>query len=151
MVMLLALSRRLNLFKWCFVLKSWRKFLAWICFISKSNCVTLIDIWSFQVFFMWISDGFQLVGGQGPREDDLVSYEKYQLVILGVLQTRVTYWYTYRLPNTYLPIWLGDLFVYFLLCPTKLQFLNRIRISWPINCAVQVPKNQKPHFANVYF
>ena len=100
---------------------------------------------------MWISDGYQLVGGQGPREDDLVSYEKYQLVILGVLQTRVTYWYTYRLPNTYLPIWLGDLFVYFLLCPTKLQFLNRIRISWPINCAVQVPKNQKPHFANVYF
>ena len=78
-----------------------------------------------------------------------MSYEKYQLVILGVLQTRVTYWYTYRLPNTYLPIWLGDLFVYFLLCPTKL--LNRICISWPINCAVQVPKNPKPHFANVYF
>ena len=40
---------------------------------------------------------------QDPREDDLVSYEKYQLVILGVLHTRVTYWYTYRLPKTYLP------------------------------------------------
>ena len=53
---------------------------------------------------MWISDGYQLVVGQGPSEDDLVSYEKYQLVILGVLQTRVTYWYTYRLPNTHLPI-----------------------------------------------
>ena len=31
--------------------------------------------------------------------------EKYQLVILGELQTRVTYWYTHRSPNTHLPTW----------------------------------------------
>ena len=167
---MLALSRHINLFKSYFILESKGKFMAWICFTSKSNCV--IDIWSFQVFSVWNSNGNQLVGlwacermsywskSRSQRRwfgelweisagnSGSATYPGYLLVYLSLTQepptwlpdwVRVSFGLLIAYPTpTYPPDWLTNISKLFALS-NKFQFLNGSLISWPINCAVQVP------------
>ena len=58
--------------------------------------------------------GFQMYRWLGPEKTIWWFDEKYQLVILGMLLTRVTYWYTYRSSKTYRPSYLDYLHINFL-------------------------------------